>query len=1272
MKILNVLDLDNNGELAQHGTFHDAKHIQVTKDNTAIELENGFDNLSYLDRGKYCGKIETPDKLFIFRADETKLYIYIVDETIKLYTTIEDSRYYNNHIHGTYTFNYKRSIIITFGTRERGNVPEMLIIDTSVEYDNIKLNTKEYNNILLYPNYFPVPVTVELINAYQSGSLNTGIYFISMCYEDENKNLSPFISLSKPININTGMEDISNSFNNKKLSNDNKYVKFETLVYDTNTYPSFNPFCSCINFRYRVYKDNEIIYETENVTIDNYTEQLNKVIEVDDSKLKIQIVDENSDRGSNNNPDSRLDTIVIKSYINEGSRFEYDIQVVYESEGFNSQIGTSQLYYGKYDGDYIYSTVQSYDRYFDVYHVSNTDITNINSSYISKITNKPAGKSIDIQLRNLNTYYNKLHIAIVYYAEKSLKATKLTNTIYFNEKTLNYNIANIDNLSDIDINQITVDNMKYIHSSASTVVNDKLLLAKLQTQEINIAEFQRITNEIIIDYSTDIKLSIARNNNIGVINTYSDTLNLYQYRPYKTDEVYNWYIGYKSKKGGYLCVNHIPYNDKSNMDAYVTTNKYYNIEGLDGKIIKFYKFPSTVTVENKLISVLGIKVKNVIIPDHIAEICSGWEIFYAYRSPENITRLGQAFTMNAGNSIAYSEKAGDPEHYRETTNFMSFDLWYNKYPSNAIKELKQVGSFNTKAIIDIGNGDYKFNFKSIYNRYNNSQITPVNDLYYVSGIDTTKNDRINIYDNKGEIVYLNNGLYEVVTTNDGTNIYNDLFNQTLISTGIIYSSGTTSSSTSYGGDITFSDFTMRLTDNGNQRLVVVLLESRFNLDLRHQTIIPPKLIEDEEEIPEFRLIYPQTSWEYIRNMIDDKGSYLNDELGNSYDVTYNKLNDLQNPYIDKEQMEHTFDNRIIISNSNNSESTRLGWRIFKPNSYYDIAFDRGDIINIIGVDKKLYIQLRYGLYLAQIKDILKLNNTNDVWLGSAELFDRPPIEIMYDEVGGIGCKDVQSSIYTKYGYIVADKTNNAIYIIGDKATDITKKHFKNWFHNQCINNTEDNTIIIGDDINSHNRLLININNKTVSYHMEIQGLISFHDYDIVDLASNRQGSYVINNNLLRFNNNYTALNSYIDINFTSEPLVSKIFKAVIFQTQYYINNKLDVNKTISNIMIYNDTQCSGLLPINNKNVWYDNANGKFISNTWYYNEFSDLVIDDKLPFLTDNQPNDNINNNIDWFNKSKFISNFIIIRLEIINNNTTNKRNIKFLNLSTQITKNNR
>ncbi len=181
---------------------------------------------------------------------------------------------------------------------------------------------------------------------------------------------------------------------------------------------------------------------------------------------------------------------------------------------------------------------------------------------------------------------------------------------------------------------------------------------------------------------------------------------------------------------------------------------------------------------------------------------------------------------------------------------------------------------------------------------------------------------------------------------------------------------------------------------------------------------------------------------------------------------------------------------------------------------------------------------------------------------------------------------------------------------------------------------------------------------TISFNLKRNTFTSFHDYKPNCLFYNRNNSFAIDNKkIYSFNNtslkatyfNSVVYDSFIDILFNTEPLNTKEIEMIEWVTEVIKSNNVKLyDETINKLMVYNETQCTGLLDVNTNNDWYDVSTGKTTYGTWYFNQIFDAVLNNKLPILDSNKLpiSTNVNKNVkDFYENFEFISKFAILRL---------------------------
>lgn len=146
-----------------------------------------------------------------------------------------------------------------------------------------------------------------------------------------------------------------------------------------------------------------------------------------------------------------------------------------------------------------------------------------------------------------------------------------------------------------------------------------------------------------------------------------------------------------------------------------------------------------------------------------------------------------------------------------------------------------------------------------------------------------------------------------------------------------------------------------------------------------------------------------------------------------------------------------FPYRVHKSLSIQSENlTTDNIRNFPVNSYKDMLNDRGEIVALRGSNKILYIQQKYSLFLATIKDTLVTQDAT-AYLGVGDIFDRVPEEIMdASNKGFLGSTSQYACILYRDGYITIDQVKGKMYIVnGTQSIEISKEDMVNWFENNA-------------------------------------------------------------------------------------------------------------------------------------------------------------------------------------------------------------------------------
>lgn len=218
----------------------------------------------------------------------------------------------------------------------------------------------------------------------------------------------------------------------------------------------------------------------------------------------------------------------------------------------------------------------------------------------------------------------------------------------------------------------------------------------------------------------------------------------------------------------------------------------------------------------------------------------------------------------------------------------------------------------------------------------------------------------------------------------------------------------------------------------------------------------------------------------------------------------------------------TFTKTIYRSNIISDESLINGFREFEPSNYKNILENKGDIVNIVGIGLYFIVHTKYSLFVFDRTPKL----TTKSQLSIPDIFDIDYQEIMPSNEGFGGLYDREESIITKHGYIWYDKINKYIFKYENGKAEIISIDIHNFIKKLNID-----YVRFAEDI-IYNRLLICIyltsnydndyydeNNQypvkasiTISYNFNTKTFISLHDYSFTENYRTYNNSYLFDKN----------------------------------------------------------------------------------------------------------------------------------------------------------------
>jgi hypothetical protein len=367
---------------------------------------------------------------------------------------------------------------------------------------------------------------------------------------------------------------------------------------------------------------------------------------------------------------------------------------------------------------------------------------------------------------------------------------------------------------------------------------------------------------------------------------------------------------------------------------------------------------------------------------------------------------------------------------------------------------------------------------------------------------------------------------------------------------------------------------------------------------------------------------------------------------------------------------------VFKSVNSANETGEINWRRFLTNDYYRMPHDRGAVWSLQALGNGLVIHQQNSLYFARATDTIATNNVQ-LALGTGEIFATRPIEILSDESGYFGCRDRFATFVCKYGYVAVDRRGIIGIFDGEKLNEISLVN-KNWFEANLPTNLSGDNVYLNSGISAafdrvENRILISkLGNSssrfqtfTISYYMgDVYGTqpqwASFHEYAPVILFHNRDAMYAVKDNYVHRHNTGFYGRFYhpiiditkrmiIDIPVSYDMITEKDYPALTWITKVFdgVGNELQL-KTFTNIVTYNDEQCSGEIQLgHNTSILPKNRTVRKIYGKWYFNAFIDRVINPSITTINHNFTINinNLNQAKTWFKTSKFTNTFIVVRL---------------------------
>jgi len=166
----------------------------------------------------------------------------------------------------------------------------------------------------------------------------------------------------------------------------------------------------------------------------------------------------------------------------------------------------------------------------------------------------------------------------------------------------------------------------------------------------------------------------------------------------------------------------------------------------------------------------------------------------------------------------------------------------------------------------------------------------------------------------------------------------------------------------------------------------------------------------------------------------------------SYDTTMDSLNDIKGTipfdHLNVTASIADYPTRIIRSVKHNREGLVDNFRTYKPEQYRDLPRNRGELWNLSSFDNVLLPILERSLLKTKGKEDLNLSDTSSVALGSGDLFENEPDEVLFTDRGYGGTLSQFSVATSRYGHFSVDKMTGKVFLLAKELEEVSNYGLK--------------------------------------------------------------------------------------------------------------------------------------------------------------------------------------------------------------------------------------
>jgi len=213
-----------------------------------------------------------------------------------------------------------------------------------------------------------------------------------------------------------------------------------------------------------------------------------------------------------------------------------------------------------------------------------------------------------------------------------------------------------------------------------------------------------------------------------------------------------------------------------------------------------------------------------------------------------------------------------------------------------------------------------------------------------------------------------------------------------------------------------------------------IVESCDNINFRHT---------DSDK----NLYYPGSiAKEIIRYVGSEDGDFTHfDNM--RYNDNYSAVNDIRPafPLPLEENNQTDFPTRTHRSAKSDNTSLIDNYRIFLGNQFKDLPRDKGDLWKLSTFNNLLYFHMEDTLYVTKGKQKMQLSGGSDAFVGSGDIFEQAPEEIVHTKDGYGGTQSIRAALVTRSGYFFVDAAARKVFLMKENLVELNDVGMEQWF-----------------------------------------------------------------------------------------------------------------------------------------------------------------------------------------------------------------------------------